>query len=165
MPRGSKEAYTDKQKRQARHIEDGYEARGVPEDEAAARAWATVNKETGGGKKSGSGRGKAVKRTASAKGGKTSGSSTTSQSRAAAGTKRSAAKSATAGKTASARKSATAGTSAAARNSATKKTSGGRVRTRQPSTARNSESAAGSGARAPRKRATARKSMTQSQSS
>jgi plasmid stabilization system protein ParE len=70
MPRGSKSAYTDKQKRQAEHIEEGYEKRGVSEDEAERRAWATVNKETGGGKKSGSGRGKPVKRTASAKGGK-----------------------------------------------------------------------------------------------
>ena len=57
MPRGDKSAYTDKQKRQAEHIEEGYEKRGVPKDEAEARAWATVNKETGGGKKSGSGRG------------------------------------------------------------------------------------------------------------
>ncbi|TPG58176.1 plasmid stabilization protein [Roseomonas nepalensis] len=58
MPRGDKSAYTDKQKRMAAHIEEGYEKRGVPEAEAEARAWATVNKETGGGKKSGSGRGK-----------------------------------------------------------------------------------------------------------
>jgi plasmid stabilization system protein ParE len=58
MPRGDKSAYTDKQKRQAEHIEEGYEKRGVPEDEAERRAWATVNKETGGGNKSGSGRGK-----------------------------------------------------------------------------------------------------------
>jgi plasmid stabilization system protein ParE len=57
MPRGDKSKYTDKQKRKARHIERGYEARGVPEDEAERRAWATVNKETGGGNKSGSGRG------------------------------------------------------------------------------------------------------------
>ena len=56
MPRGNKSAYTDKQKRQARHIEEGYEQRGMAEPEAARRAWATVNKETGGGKKSGSGR-------------------------------------------------------------------------------------------------------------
>ena len=69
MPRGSKEAYTDKQKRQAEHIEEGYEKRGVPEKEAARRAWATVNKETGGGKKSGSGRGKPTDRSASRKGG------------------------------------------------------------------------------------------------
>ena len=58
MPRGDKSAYTDKQKRQAEHIEEGYEDRGVPDDEAERRAWATVNAMTGGGKKSGSGRGK-----------------------------------------------------------------------------------------------------------
>ena len=56
MPRGDKSAYTDKQKRQARHIEEGYEKKGVAENEAQARAWATVNKTDGGGKKSGSGR-------------------------------------------------------------------------------------------------------------
>jgi plasmid stabilization system protein ParE len=56
MPRGDKSKYTDKQKRQAEHIEESYEARGVPEADAEARAWATVNKETGGGNKSGSGR-------------------------------------------------------------------------------------------------------------
>ena len=56
MPQGDKSAYTDKQKRQAEHIEEGYEKRGVPAEEAAGRAWATVNKESGGGKKSGSGR-------------------------------------------------------------------------------------------------------------
>ena len=53
MPRGDKSKYTEKQKRKARHIEEGYEARGVPENEAERRAWATVNKETGGGNKSG----------------------------------------------------------------------------------------------------------------
>ncbi len=58
MPRGDKRSYTDKQKRKAEHIEEGYEARGVPEKEAEARAWATVNKDLGGGNKSGSGRGK-----------------------------------------------------------------------------------------------------------
>lgn len=57
MPRGDKSKYTDKQKRKAQHIEEGYEARGVPEDEAERRAWATVNKESGGGNRSGSGRG------------------------------------------------------------------------------------------------------------
>ena len=56
MPRGDKDKYTDKQKRQAEHIEEGYEKRGVSNDEAEKRAWATVNKEDGGGKKSGSGR-------------------------------------------------------------------------------------------------------------
>ena len=58
MPRGDKGAYTDKQKRKAEHIEESYEERGVSAKEAAKRAWATVNKESGGGKKSGSGRGK-----------------------------------------------------------------------------------------------------------
>ncbi len=58
MARGSKAAYSDKQKRKAEHIEEGYEDRGVSKKEAQARAWATVNKESGGGNKSGSGRGK-----------------------------------------------------------------------------------------------------------
>jgi len=56
MPRGDKSAYTDKQQRKAEHIEESYEERGVPKDEAEARAWATVNKQDGGGKQSGSGR-------------------------------------------------------------------------------------------------------------
>ena len=56
MPRGDKSAYTDKQKRKAEHIEESYEERGIPQDEAEARAWATVNKQDGGGKRSGSGR-------------------------------------------------------------------------------------------------------------
>jgi plasmid stabilization system protein ParE len=56
MPQGDKSKYTDKQKRQARHIEEGYEHRGVSEKKAAARAWATVNAQDGGGKQSGSGR-------------------------------------------------------------------------------------------------------------
>ncbi len=56
MPRGDKSSYTDRQKRKAEHIEEGYEARGIPEKEAERRAWATVNKQEGGGKKSGSGR-------------------------------------------------------------------------------------------------------------
>ena len=62
MPRGDKSAYTDKQKRQAEHIEEGYENRGISEREAERRAWATVNKESGGGKKSGSGRKTAARR-------------------------------------------------------------------------------------------------------
>src|SRR5688500_10103029 len=70
MPQGDKSAYTDKQKRQAEHIEKGYEHRGVPQKEAEARAWATVNKETGGGKKSGSGRGQPVNHEPSRKGGR-----------------------------------------------------------------------------------------------
>ncbi len=56
MPQGDKSAYTDKQKRQAAHIEEGYEKRGLSKKTAEQRAWATVNKESGGGKKSGSGR-------------------------------------------------------------------------------------------------------------
>ena len=73
MPRGDKSAYTDKQKRQAEHIEEGYEDRGVPVDEAERRAWATVNKMTGGGKKSGSGRGKPLNKGPARKGGKKGG--------------------------------------------------------------------------------------------
>jgi plasmid stabilization system protein ParE len=57
MPRGDKSKYTKKQKRQAEHIEEGYEKRGVSEKEAQRRAWATVNKTHGGGeRKGGSGR-------------------------------------------------------------------------------------------------------------
>jgi plasmid stabilization system protein ParE len=73
MPRGSKEKYTDKQKRQAEHIEEGYEERGVSEDEAERRAWATVNKSSGGGKKSGSGRGKKTNKGPMRKGGRKGG--------------------------------------------------------------------------------------------
>ena len=60
MPRGDKDKYTDKQKRQAEHIEEGYREKGVSEEEAEKRAWATVNKQDGGGKKSGSGRKKSL---------------------------------------------------------------------------------------------------------
>ena len=74
MPRGDKGAYTDKQKRQAEHIEDSYEERGVSEGEAERRAWATVNKSSGGGKKSGSGRGKKTNKGPAKKGGKKGGS-------------------------------------------------------------------------------------------
>jgi plasmid stabilization system protein ParE len=73
MPRGDKSAYTDKQKRQAEHIEEGYEERGVPDEEAERRAWATVNAMTGGGKKSGSGRGKPVNKAPARKGGRKGG--------------------------------------------------------------------------------------------
>jgi len=79
MPRGDKSSYTDKQKRQAEHIEKGYEARGVPENEAEARAWATVNKETGGGKKSGSGRGQPENHEPSRKGGRLGGKAAASR--------------------------------------------------------------------------------------
>jgi plasmid stabilization system protein ParE len=73
MARGSKAKYTAKQKREAEHIEEGYEKRGVSEKEAERRAWATVNKESGGGKKSGSGRGKKENHSASRKGGRLGG--------------------------------------------------------------------------------------------
>ena len=73
MPRGDKSKYTDKQKRQAEHIEEGYEDSGVSKKEAERRAWATVNKESGGGKKSGSGRGKKGNKSSSRKGGKKAG--------------------------------------------------------------------------------------------
>jgi plasmid stabilization system protein ParE len=68
MPRGDKSSYSDKQKRQADHIEEGYEHRGVNRKEAERRAWATVNKTTHGGKKSGSGRGRTENHAPSRKG-------------------------------------------------------------------------------------------------
>lgn len=83
MPRGDKSSYTSKQKRKAEHIEEGYEKRGTPKKEAARRAWATVNKETGGGKKSGSGRGKTENRSASKKGGKKGGAASAARPKAA----------------------------------------------------------------------------------
>ena len=96
MPRGEKTKYTDKQKREAEHIEEGYEKRGVPEKEAKRRAWATVNKSTGGGKKSGSGRGKRISHVSSRKGGRVGG--------AAAAKRPAAARSASAKKAAATRK-------------------------------------------------------------
>ncbi len=83
MPRGDKSKYTDKQKRQAEHIEEGYRERGVSEDEAESRAWATVNKISGGGKKSGSGRGKATNKAPARKGGKKGGAASANRSAAA----------------------------------------------------------------------------------
>jgi len=73
MARGSKLKYTGKQKRKAEHIEEGYEKRGISKKEAERRAWATVNKESGGGKKSGSGRGKKESKASSRKGGRKGG--------------------------------------------------------------------------------------------
>jgi plasmid stabilization system protein ParE len=73
MPRGDKSKYTDKQKRKAEHIAEGYEDRGVPAKVAKSRAWATVNKESGGGNKSGSGRGVPDTHVSSRKGGKKGG--------------------------------------------------------------------------------------------
>ena len=83
MPRGDKSKYTDKQERQAEHIEQGYEERGVPEKEAERRAWATVNKMTGGGKKSGSGRGKSTNKEPARKGGQKGGAASAKRSAAA----------------------------------------------------------------------------------
>jgi hypothetical protein len=73
MPRGDKSSYTDKQKRQAEHIEEGYERRGLRKKEAERRAWATVNKETGGGNQSGSGRGVPDTNVSSKRGGRIGG--------------------------------------------------------------------------------------------
>ena len=73
MPRGDKSKYTNKEKRQAEHIEEGYEKRGVSKKQAEKRAWATVNKSDKGGKKSGSGRGKKSSKAPSRKGGKKGG--------------------------------------------------------------------------------------------
>lgn len=106
MPRGDKSAYTDKQKRKAEHIEESYEERGVGHDEAERRAWATVNKESGGGNKSGSGRGKPDTKVSARKGGRAGG--------AASATRSAAARSASAKKAAATRK----------RNAAHKKANG-----------------------------------------
>lgn len=70
MPRGDKSSYTDKQKRKAEHIEQGYESRGVPKKRAEAIGWATVNKESGGGNASGSGRGRPDTHESSSRGGR-----------------------------------------------------------------------------------------------
>lgn len=87
MPRGDKSSYTDKQKRQAEHIEEGYEKRGVPGEEAERRAWATVNKMTGGGKKSGSGRGKEIDKSPARKGGRKGAAAQSHETRVEAGKK------------------------------------------------------------------------------
>lgn len=80
MPQGDKSSYTGKQKRKAQHIEEGYEDRGVSKDEAERRAWATVNKESGGGNKSGSGRGKPDTNVSSRKGGERGGAASAERS-------------------------------------------------------------------------------------
>jgi plasmid stabilization system protein ParE len=80
MPRGDKSKYTEKQQRKADHIAESYEHRGVPEDEAESRAWATVNKDDGGGKKEGgSGRGKSTGHPAAHKGGRIGGDAAASR--------------------------------------------------------------------------------------
>ena len=83
MARGDKSAYTNKQKRKAEHIEEGYEKRGVGHKEAERRAWATVNKESGGGNKSGSGRGVKDTHVSSRKGGRIGGRAAASRPKAA----------------------------------------------------------------------------------
>ena len=83
MPQGDKDKYTDKQKRKAEHIAEGYEDRGVSKKEAKSRAYATVNKESGGGNKSGSGRGKRDSKESSRKGGRKGGAASSSRSAAA----------------------------------------------------------------------------------
>jgi plasmid stabilization system protein ParE len=83
MPQGSKSKYTGKQERKADHIAEGYERRGTPKQEAERRAWATVNKDDGGGKKSGSGRGKKTGQPAAHKGGKAGGKASAGRSSAA----------------------------------------------------------------------------------
>ena len=84
MPRGDKSKYTGKQERKAEHIEQSYEKRGVPEKEAERRAWATVNKDDGGGKKpGGSGRGKSTGRLAAHKGGAKGGKAAATRKRSA----------------------------------------------------------------------------------
>jgi plasmid stabilization system protein ParE len=91
MPRGEKSKYTDKQERKAEHIEQSYESRGVSEKEAERRAWATVNKDDGGGKQpGGSGRGKSTGHPAAHKGGRIGGAASAARSpasRSAAGKK------------------------------------------------------------------------------
>jgi plasmid stabilization system protein ParE len=83
MPRGEKTKYSEKQERQAEHIEKGYKKRGVSEDEAERRAWATVNRMTGGGKKSGSGRGKGINKGPAKKGGRKGGAASAARTAAA----------------------------------------------------------------------------------
>lgn len=83
MARGDKDKYTDKQKRQAEHIAEGYSERGAPKKVAKARAWATVNKETGGGNKSGSGRGKPDTAVSAKAGGRKGGRKTAAKKKAA----------------------------------------------------------------------------------
>ncbi|CAO4170651.1 Plasmid stabilization protein [Methylorubrum populi] len=82
MPQGDKSKYTDKQIRKAEHIAESYESRGVPEKEAESRAWATVNKDDGGGKKpGGSGRGRCTGQPAAHKGGRTGGTASASRTK------------------------------------------------------------------------------------
>jgi plasmid stabilization system protein ParE len=122
MPQGDKRKYTDKQKRQAEHIEEGYEARGLSEDEAERRAWATVNAVHGGGEKpGGSGYGKRENREPMRRGGRKGG-------RAAAGRKRTARTSSTSTRSSSKRASAKRTTSSRKKTSAARKGVGAKKR-------------------------------------
>ena len=122
MPQGDKRKYTDKQKRQAEHIEEGYEARGLPEDEAERRAWATVNAVHGGGEKpGGSGYGKPENREPMRKGGRAGG-------RAAAGRKRTARTSLTAKRSSAKRASAKRTTASREKSSPARKRAGTKKR-------------------------------------
>ena len=87
MPQGDKDKYTDKQKRKAEHIEEGYEDRGVSHKEAERRAWATVNAMDHGGKKSGSGRGRSTNKEPAREGGRKGGASQSHAKRSAAAKK------------------------------------------------------------------------------
>jgi len=84
MPRGEKSKYTDKQKRQAEHIEEGYRERGVSEEAAESRAWATVNAMDHGAKNlGGSGRDKATNKEPAKKGGRKGGQASAARPKAA----------------------------------------------------------------------------------
>ena len=121
MPQGDKRKYTDKQKRQAEHIEEGYEARGLPEDEAERRAWATVNAVHGGGEKpGGSGYGKPENREPMRRGGRNGGR--------AAGRKRTARTSSKAKRSSAKRASAKRTTAARKKTSVTRKRAGTKKR-------------------------------------
>lgn len=99
MPRGDKSKYTAKQQRMAEHIEEGYEKRGAPEKEAERRAWATVNKATGGGRrKGGSGRGKAENKEPMRRGGRKGGHATKSRRSSSSGRSRSTSRSRSGGR-------------------------------------------------------------------
>jgi len=126
MPRGDKSSYTDKQKRKAEHIEEGYEDRGVTKKEAERRAWATVNKESGGGNKSGSGRGVRDTNVSARKGGRIGGE----RGGQAAARRPAAARSASAKKAAATRKRHSATRSTAAKKAAATRKRHAAARTR-----------------------------------
>lgn len=140
MPRGDKSAYSDKQKRKAAKIETGYRKRGVKKKEAESRAWATVNKESGGGNKSGSGRGVKDTKVSAKKGGTIGGRASASRS--------TAAKSKSAKKAAATRK----------RRSTTKKTTAHKSTARRTTARKSVRKTSRKAARATKaKRSTARK--------